>query len=101
MRTVISIMLTMAILLMPSIALATANANEKAVKTTSTVQTKVNVNSASIKQLSALKGIGIKRAEAIVEYRSTYGKFKSVDDLLNVKGIGEKFIAKNKANLAI
>ena len=51
----------------------------------------VNVNTADAETISAeLKGIGISKAQAIVEYRSKHGPFKSADDLGLVNGIGEK-----------
>ena len=51
----------------------------------------VNINRADATTLAgALRGIGMQKAEAIVAYRSEHGPFKSVDDLVNVKGIGEK-----------
>ena len=51
----------------------------------------VNVNTADAETISAeLKGIGISKAQAIVEYRSKHGPFKSADDLGLVTGIGEK-----------
>lgn len=101
MKTLISTILTIALLTMPSITLNQVYAKESPVMENSAVQMKVNVNKATIEQLSALKGIGVKRAEAIIEYRTTYGEFKSVEDLLNVKGIGEKFILNNKVYLEI
>jgi len=62
----------------------------------------VDINTANAMTISkSLKGIGIKKAEAIVAYRDKHGKFKSVDDLAKVKGIGKKTIAMNKANLSI
>ena len=51
---------------------------------------KVNINAASADQLSALPGIGAKLAARIVEYRQKTGAFKSVQELMNVKGVGEK-----------
>jgi len=54
----------------------------------------VNINEASVSELAALKGIGKVKAEAIVAYRRENGKFESVDDIHNVKGIGEKIIDK-------
>ncbi len=48
----------------------------------------VNINTASIEQLSTLPGIGEGFAERIVEYRETVGPFESVEDLLSVDGIG-------------
>jgi len=57
----------------------------------------VNVNTADAATLSReLKGIGMKRAEAIVEYRRKFGPFKSADELALVKGIGPSAIQKNR-----
>jgi len=50
----------------------------------------VNVNTASVQELLALKGIGPNLVVAIVEYRNVHGKFNSVDELASVKGIGSK-----------
>ncbi len=50
----------------------------------------VNINTAGVGALIALPGIGPRTAERIVEYRSKFGRFGSVDDLLNVRGIGPK-----------
>jgi competence protein ComEA len=55
---------------------------------------KVNINSASVQQLSALPGVGEKLAARIVEYRQKSGGFKSVQELMNVKGVGEKNFAR-------
>jgi len=52
----------------------------------------VNINSANLTQLETLKGIGSKKAQAIIDYRAKNGRFKSVDDLANVKGIGKKTV---------
>jgi competence protein ComEA len=60
---------------------------------------KVNINSASVEQLSALPGIGPKLAARIVEYRQKSGAFKSVQELMNVKGVGEKNFEKLQAHL--
>jgi len=58
----------------------------------------VDINSASVKELASLHGIGTKKAEAIVTYRKKHC-FKSVDEIVNVKGIGTKFLQKNKKDL--
>ena len=64
--------------------------------------TPVNVNTADAKTISdALSGIGLKKAEAIVKYRTEKGLFKTVDDLTNVKGIGQKTIDKNKKDILL
>ena len=56
----------------------------------------VNLNSASVAQLEALPGIGRATAERIVEYRQKVGGFKKAEDLMNVRGIGEKSFLKLK-----
>jgi len=62
----------------------------------------VNVNTADAKTLSeSLKGIGQKKAEEIVKYRTENGKFKTIGDLRNVKGIGEKTIEKNADDILL
>lgn len=56
----------------------------------------LHINSADAQQISkALKGIGLKKAQAIVEYRENYGDFHHVDELTAVKGIGKNTLAKN------
>jgi competence protein ComEA len=55
---------------------------------------KINLNSASAQQLTALPGVGPKLAERIVEYRQKSGGFRSTQELLNVQGVGEKGFAK-------
>ena len=62
----------------------------------------VNINKADAKTLEInIKGIGPKKAQAIVVYRQENGPFKTIHELTKVKGIGEKFIAKNKAELLL
>jgi len=62
----------------------------------------VNINKASAEEISAsLKGVGVKKAEAIVKYRKANGAFASLDDLTNVKGIGKKTLAANKADIKL
>lgn len=58
------------------------------------VDGKLNLNTASEEQLDSLPGIGAKRAKSIVETRTRMGGFRSVDDILNVEGIGEKILEK-------
>lgn len=55
---------------------------------------KVNVNTATAEQFAALPGVGPKLGARIVEYRQKSGSFKSVQELMNVKGIGEKNFTK-------
>jgi comEA protein len=55
---------------------------------------RVNINSASAKELTAIPGIGEVMATRIVEYRTAHGNFHTEEDLLNVPGIGEKKLEK-------
>lgn len=61
----------------------------------------VNINTASEAELDALPGIGAAKAKAIVEYRKAHGDFKTVDDLKNVKGVGDKVFAKLKDQISV
>ena len=51
---------------------------------------KVNINTATVEELKTLKGIGEKKAEAIIEYRKQNGSFKNKEELMKVRGIGKK-----------
>ncbi|HAU4877613.1 TPA: ComEA family DNA-binding protein [Aeromonas hydrophila] len=57
---------------------------------------KVNLNTASINELTALKGIGEKKAQAIVDYREKQGKSTTVDQLADVSGIGPATLEANR-----
>jgi competence protein ComEA len=61
----------------------------------------VNVNTATVEELQAVKGIGEKIAAAIVAYRKEHGPFKSLDELVHVKGIGEKTLEKIRGHLTL
>jgi competence protein ComEA len=62
----------------------------------------VNINTADAVTLSErLTGVGLKKAEAIVEYRKQHGEFKSVEQIAEVKGIGESTIEKNRAMILL
>jgi len=57
----------------------------------------VNINTASAEQLAAaLKGVGLSKAEAIINYREANGAFKHIDELVNVKGIGVRTVDLNR-----
>ena len=68
----------------------------------SAIAAPVNVNSATAEQIAeALKGIGERKAAAIVAYRQANGPFKSVQDLTAVRGIGDKTVESNKADIKL
>ncbi len=61
----------------------------------------VNINTASVKELCTLVGIGEVKAKAIVDWRSENGKFSSVEDFVKVPGIGAKTLEKNMHRLTV
>lgn len=63
---------------------------------------KVNLNTATVETLSTiLSGIGEKKAQAIVDYREQHGKFTAIEQITEVKGIGEAIFEKNKDRLTL
>jgi competence protein ComEA len=61
----------------------------------------VNINTATVKQLQKVDGIGKKSAAKIVAYREEHGTFGSLDDLKKIKGIGKKIFEKAKKQLSV
>ena len=61
----------------------------------------VDINQAGIDELATLDQIGQKKAQAIIQYREIHGPFKTVEDLAQVKGIGQNTVEKNRARLLV
>ena len=62
----------------------------------------VDINTANAETISTeLNGIGLAKAKAIVEYREKYGPFKNPEDLSLVKGIGDRTVELNRANILV
>ncbi len=99
-RTSLSIAVLSALLIAPSHAAAQTKpaGSSSALAATATL---VNINSASVVDLQTLPGIGAKTAELIVEYRQKNGPFKKVEELMNIRGIGEKNFLKMKPQITV
>lgn len=61
----------------------------------------ININTATATELEALPGVGIATAARIIEYRQKVGGFKKIEDLMNVKGIGEKMFLNLKPLIVV
>ena len=84
---------------LPSLAAATQSQTPIAAASVPPVvpsKPQINLNTATIDQLETLPGIGRKTAERIIEHRTKIGSFKRIEELMNVKGIGEKSFLKLK-----
>jgi competence protein ComEA len=62
---------------------------------------KINLNTASVEQLESLPGIGPVTAKRIVDYRVKVGKFKRIEEIINIEGIGDKKFERIKDRLTI
>ena len=60
----------------------------------------IDINNASAKELTKLKGVGKKRATLIVAYRKQHC-FKNIDEIIVIKGLGKKFLEKNRENMEV
>jgi competence protein ComEA len=71
------------------------------VRTTATASAPVNLNAASVAQLQTLPGVGASTAQRILEHRQKNGPFKKIEELMNIKGIGEKSFLKLKPLITV
>jgi competence protein ComEA len=62
---------------------------------------KININTASLEELTALPGVGSKKAAAIIEYRKQFGKFTSLEQIAEVKGVGKKMLEKMEDQVSL
>lgn len=85
----------------PTISTTTAAQSNPSAHPVATAMLQVHLNRDSVEQLQQLKGIGAKKAQAIVEYRQQHGPFQSIEELKNVKGIGTQTFEKNRTQLAL
>ncbi|QRY78718.1 ComEA family DNA-binding protein [Pseudomonas sp. PDNC002] len=79
-----------------------AEASAPTAKASSSQEEAVNINTASVEELQkSLKGIGKVKAQAIVDYRAANGPFATIDQLLEVKGIGKATLEKNRDRITL
>jgi competence protein ComEA len=98
-RGTVSVFVALSIIL--GLSFFTNTADAASAKNPPQIEGKLNINTATASQFSMLQGIGAKSAESIVEYRTKNGNFKSIDDLLNIKGIGNKLLERNRVYLVL
>lgn len=79
----------------------TSTAAKSAAPNFETKGSAIDVNTADAEKLTELPGIGEALARRIVEYRKEHGPFKSIDDLLNVRGIGERMLDKLRDRVSV
>jgi competence protein ComEA len=101
MKKVFSVLLISVTFLLPvSTSILADSVTDKA-KTMQMKVQKINLNTASLDELTSLPGVGEKKAAAIIEYREKYGKFTSLEQLAEVKGIGKKMLEKLQDQISI
>ena len=74
---------------------------QETAQTQTRTQSTININRATEGELTLLHGIGSSKAQAIILYREMFGRFKTVDELTKVKGIGAKTVEKNRRRLTV
>ena len=99
-RMMMAIVLVLGLTATTAVAQETARGSRPAAAA-ATAGTPVNLNTANVAQLETLPGVGKATAERILEYRQKNGGFKKIEDLMNVRGIGEKSFLKMKPLITV
>jgi len=107
MRVLLMFLAVAAMAVIPAAAAQQAKSPAPAAKSTRTSKaaaaptSPINLNTATQAQLESLPGVGPKAAQRILDYRKQNGNFKKIEDLMNVKGFGEKTFLKLKPMLTV
>ena len=90
-----------AVTLLMAPALAATVSRAETITASAPVGGKVNINTASVKELMMLTGVGKKVAEKIVEYRGAHGAFRKAEDVRKVEGLGDALWERNKDRIVV
>ena len=93
--------LTLFVLLITTVPVRGQRAAKPAPAPTAVSTRLINLNTASAIEIAELPGIGPKTAELIVQYRQKNGSFKKIEEIMNVRGIGEKTFLKLKDRISV
>ena len=99
MKKIVLTLFLLCCLIAPAVAADAASTGDQVA--VAATQTSVNINQAGIDGLQLLPGVGPALAERIVAYRDEHGPFQSVDQLVDVRGIGAKKLAKLRESVAL
>jgi competence protein ComEA len=94
-------LILLAVLAAPPSRAAIATAAEAVKAATAPAEPKVNINTAGVKELMTLEGVGRGLAEKIVKYRDANGQFKKPTDLRKVEGLGDALWEKNRTRIVV
>lgn len=93
-RTILSTILLSSVLTLSSPTVLSAPISDSSSNVEVSQQELISLNTATVEELTALPGIGRKKAQAIVQFRDDMGGFKAIEELKDVRGIGEKLFAR-------
>lgn len=93
-KSIVSVLLTLSLFIFSASTASFAADGKNEAMSSVQSSSQLNINTASNEQLASIKGLGDKKAQAIIDYRALNGDFTSLDQLVNVKGIGQTTLNK-------